>query len=93
MITKKDVEHISWLACIKIDEKEEDEFIEQFNSILEYFQQLDRVDAETIEPTFRVVDLTNVFREDKALKSLSQEESLRNSPRQEAGFFKSPRIV
>jgi aspartyl-tRNA(Asn)/glutamyl-tRNA(Gln) amidotransferase subunit C len=93
MITKEDVKHISWLASIKIDENEEDEFIEQFNSILEYFQQLDEADTETIEPTYRVVDLANVFREDKALRSLSQEESLRNSPRQEAGYFRSPRIV
>jgi aspartyl-tRNA(Asn)/glutamyl-tRNA(Gln) amidotransferase subunit C len=93
MITKEDVKHISWLASIKMDENEEDEFIEQFNSILEYFQQLDEVDTETIEPTYRVVDLANVFREDNALRSLSQEESLRNSPRQEAGYFRSPRIV
>jgi aspartyl-tRNA(Asn)/glutamyl-tRNA(Gln) amidotransferase subunit C len=93
MITKRDVEHISWLACIKIDGNEEDEFIDQFNSILEYFQQLDNVDVETIEPTFRVVDLANIFREDETQRSLSQEESLRNSPRQEAGYFKSPRIV
>jgi aspartyl-tRNA(Asn)/glutamyl-tRNA(Gln) amidotransferase subunit C len=93
MITRDDVEHISWLASIKISDEEKDEFVEQFNSILEYFHQLDEVETEGIEPTYRVVDLANIFREDKISRSLSQEEALKNAPRRENGYFKSPRIV
>lgn len=93
MITREDVEHISWLASIKIEDEEKDEFVEQFNSILEYFHQLDEVDTEDVEPTYRVVDLSNIFREDAACESLSQEEALKNAPRRENGYFKSPRIV
>jgi aspartyl-tRNA(Asn)/glutamyl-tRNA(Gln) amidotransferase subunit C len=93
MITREDVEHISWLASIKITDEEKDEFVGQFNSILEYFHQLDEVETEGIEPTYRVVDLANVFREDITSKSLSQEEALKNAPRRENGYFKSPRIV
>ncbi|HEX7444918.1 MAG TPA: Asp-tRNA(Asn)/Glu-tRNA(Gln) amidotransferase subunit GatC [Methanothrix sp.] len=93
MITKEDVEHISWLASIKIEDEEKDEFVEQFNSILEYFHQLDEVDTDGVEPTYRVLDLANIFREDVARKSLSQEEALKNAPRRENGYFKSPRIV
>lgn len=93
MITKEDVEHISWLASIKIEDEEKDEFVEQFNTILEYFHQLDEVDTNGVEPTYRVVDLVNIFREDVARKSLSQEEALKNAPRRENGYFKSPRIV
>jgi aspartyl-tRNA(Asn)/glutamyl-tRNA(Gln) amidotransferase subunit C len=93
MITREDVEHISWLASIKIEDEEKDEFVEQFNSILEYFHQLDEVDTEDVEPTYRVVDLSNIFREDATCKSLSQEEALKNAPRRENGYFKSPRIV
>jgi aspartyl-tRNA(Asn)/glutamyl-tRNA(Gln) amidotransferase subunit C len=93
MITSKDVEHISWLASIKINDEEKEKFVEQFNSILEYFHQLDEVDTEGVEPTYRVVDLANVFREDATSKSLTQEEALRNAPKRENGYFKSPRIV
>jgi len=93
MITKEDVEHISWLASIKIEDEEKDEFVVQFNSILEYFHQLDEVDTDGVEPTYRVVDLANIFREDVARKSLSQKEALKNAPRRENGYFKSPRIV
>jgi aspartyl-tRNA(Asn)/glutamyl-tRNA(Gln) amidotransferase subunit C len=93
MITREDVEHISWLASIKISDEEKEKFVDQFNSILEYFHQLDEVDTEDIEPTYRVVDLANVFRDDIACKSLTQEEALKNAPRRENGYFKSPRIV
>jgi len=93
MITRVDVEHIGWLASIKIEDDEKDKLVEQFNSILEYFHQLDEVDTEGVEPTYRVVELANIFREDVACPSLSQEEALRNAPRRENGYFKSPRIV
>ena len=93
MISSKDVEHISWLASIKINEDEKEKFVEQFNSILEYFHQLDEVDTDGVEPTYRVVDLANVFREDATSKSMTQEEALKNAPKRENGYFKSPRIV
>ena len=93
MITREDVEHISWLASIKISDEEKEKFVDQFNSILDYFHQLDEVDTEGIEPTYRVVDLTNVFRDDVACKSLTKEEALKNAPKIENGYFKSPRIV
>ena len=69
------------------------QLVEQFNSILEYFHQLDLVDTEGVEPTYRVVDLANIFREDIARGSLTQDEALFNAPRRENGYFKSPRIV
>ena len=93
MITKEDVGHISWLASIKIDDGEKDELVEHFNSILEYFHQLDEVDTEGVKPTYRVVDLANIFREDAACASLFQDQALNNAPRTENGYFKSPRIV
>jgi aspartyl-tRNA(Asn)/glutamyl-tRNA(Gln) amidotransferase subunit C len=93
MITREDVQHIGWLASIKIEDEEKDELVEHFNTILEYFEQLDEVDTEGVEPTYRVVDLANIFREDAAYESLSQEQALKNAPRRENGYFKSPRIV
>lgn len=93
MITMEDVEHISWLASIKIADQEKEEFVAQLGSVLEYFQQLDEVETKDVEPTYRVVDLANIFRDDIPDESLDQEEALSNAPRKEEGYFKSPRIV
>jgi aspartyl-tRNA(Asn)/glutamyl-tRNA(Gln) amidotransferase subunit C len=51
------------------------------------------VNTENIEPTHHVIGLTNVFREDVADVSLSQEEVLKNAPKHDKGFIKGPRIV
>lgn len=93
MITEKDVEHICSLACIDLTEKETGLFAKQFNSILDYFRELDEVNTDDVEPTYHVIGLTNVFREDVAVESLSQEVALSNVPRTEKGFVKGPRIV
>ncbi|MEM1515274.1 MAG: Asp-tRNA(Asn)/Glu-tRNA(Gln) amidotransferase subunit GatC [Candidatus Bathyarchaeia archaeon] len=92
-IKKKDVEHIAWLAHIELTEMEKELFVEQFNRILELFRKIDEVNTEGVPPTYHVVDLKNVFREDEVRESLSKEEALKNAPRKENGFFKSPRIV
>ncbi|MGC9515533.1 Asp-tRNA(Asn)/Glu-tRNA(Gln) amidotransferase subunit GatC [Methanocrinis sp.] len=93
MITGEDVDHISWLASINVAEEEKEAFVASFNSVLDYFHQLDELDTEDVEPTYRVVDLTNVFREDVVAESISQEEALSNASRRENSYFKSPRIV
>jgi aspartyl-tRNA(Asn)/glutamyl-tRNA(Gln) amidotransferase subunit C len=93
MITEKDVEHIGSLACVDLTDRETELFAKQFNSILDYFKELDAVNTENVEPTYHVIGLTNVFREDVADESLTQEEVLKNAPKHDKGFIKGPRIV
>jgi aspartyl-tRNA(Asn)/glutamyl-tRNA(Gln) amidotransferase subunit C len=93
VITEEDVEHISKLACIEISDKEKGLFVKNFNSILDYFKELDEVNTDNVEPTYHVIGLTNVFREDETGESLSQEEALKNTQRTDKGYFKGPRIV
>ena len=68
-ISVKDVEHIGSLACIELSEQEKERFAKQFNSILDYFKELDGLNTENVEPTYHVIGLTNVFREDIADES------------------------
>ena len=93
MITAKDVEHIGSLACVDLTDPETELFAKQFNSILEFFQELDGVNTEDVEPTYHVIGLTNVFREDVAAPSLPQDDALANAAKKDKGFIKGPRIV
>ena len=92
-ISVKDVQHIAGLACIDLEPAQEERFAKQFNSILEYFKELDGLNTEGVEPTYHVIGLNNVFREDEATEPLSQDEALRIAPRHEKGYVKGPRIV
>jgi len=92
-ISKKEVEHIAWLARIELSEEEKALFTEQFNQILDYFEKIDQVETEEVPPTYHVLDLVNVYREDEVLSSLSIEEALKSAPKKEKQFLKAPRIV
>lgn len=88
MIVKTDVDHIAQLACIELDDEELQEFTIQLNTILEYFEELDEVDAELTQE-----EGVNVLRADNITPSLSQQEALSNAPRVDSGYFRGPRIL
>jgi aspartyl-tRNA(Asn)/glutamyl-tRNA(Gln) amidotransferase subunit C len=88
VITTADVEQIARLACIELDEDDLQAFTIQFNAILEYFEELEGIEAELTEQ-----EELNVLREDEITPSLTQEEALANAPRVESGYFRGPRIL
>ncbi len=95
MITSKDLEHIGWLARLELSEEEKEEYAPKLNPVLDYFSDLDEVDTEGVEPTYHIIALCNVFREDEVNTkcSLGQDEALSNAPNSQDGFFKAPRMM
>jgi aspartyl-tRNA(Asn)/glutamyl-tRNA(Gln) amidotransferase subunit C len=93
MIKREEIEHISWLARIALSEEEKDLFEKQLSSILEYFAILDEAETTNVEPTHHVIGITDVVRQDEPGEGLPQSEALRNAPKEEQGYFKSPRIL
>jgi len=93
MIRKEEIEHIGWLARIELNETEKALFAAQLSSILDSFAVLDELDTEGVEPTYHVLGIKDVVREDNPGAALSQSEVLRNAAKTEEGYIKSPRIV
>ncbi|WP_419743806.1 Asp-tRNA(Asn)/Glu-tRNA(Gln) amidotransferase subunit GatC [Macrococcoides bohemicum] len=92
-VTNEQVKHVAHLARLEITEEEAAKFSSQLEAILNFADQLEEVDTENVEPTFHVLELQNVLREDVAEKSLTQEEILRNARSTESGQFKVPSIL
>jgi len=92
-ITKEEVRHVAYLARLKFKEEEEQLFTAQLNRILDYMEQLEKVDTSEVEPTFHAVTRTNVFREDSVAPSISQDLTLSNAPDRDRGFFRVPKII
>jgi len=95
MITSKDLTHIGWLARLELNEKDIEEYAPKLNPVLDYFSELDELDTEDVEPTYHVLALSNVFREDEVNTkcALDQKEALSNAPNSHDGFFKAPRMM
>lgn len=92
-ISKKDVEHVAWLARLSLTEEEKEKFTQQLGQILEHASRISQLNTEKVKPTSHAIPLKNVFREDKKGKCLSQEETLSNAPKQEKGSFVVPKII
>jgi len=92
-ISRKEVEHVAELARLRFDEAELERFTHQLNAILSYIGKLNELDTSRVEPTYHVLDLGNVLREDEVRPSLSREIALANAPERADGFFKVPRII
>jgi aspartyl-tRNA(Asn)/glutamyl-tRNA(Gln) amidotransferase subunit C len=91
-LTEAEVEHIAELAKIELTEEERELFRDQLARILEYFRKIDELDLRDIEPTTHVLDVSNVFRDDKPRESLPPGEVLKNAPEREGRYFKAPRV-
>lgn len=92
MIDENVVRHVANLSKIELREEEVERFKADFERIIEFFNQLDEVDAD-VEPTYHVLPLKNVFREDVPRKGLERDEALMNAKHREEGYFKGPRVV
>ena len=91
-IEEKDVEHVAWLSRIALTPEERRLAAKELSSIIGLFSQLDAVE-EDAEPTYHVLPVSNVFREDLAGECLAVDEALANAPRREGDYFRGPRIV
>jgi aspartyl-tRNA(Asn)/glutamyl-tRNA(Gln) amidotransferase subunit C len=92
-ITLKEVEHVARLARLELTAEEKERMRAQIDSILSYIDKLNELDTSAVEPTSHVLPMTNVFREDEVMPSLSQEEVLANAPDRHEFFFRVPRIL
>ena len=92
-ISRDEVKHVANLARFRFDEGELEKFTDQLNAILTYIDKLNELDTSEVEPTYHVLDLVNVFREDQVQPSLPREAALANAPERADGFFQVPRII
>lgn len=90
---EKLLEHLSWLARVKLYDYERELLVSDIVKIISFFNKLGEIDVKDVEPTTHVIELVNVFREDKTRKPLSPDEALKNAPSREERFFKASRIL
>lgn len=87
-VTREEVEHIANLARLQISPEETEEMANTLESILDFAKQNDSADTEGVEPTYHVLDLQNVLREDKAIKGIPQELALKMPKKQKMDNLK-----
>lgn len=84
---KIDVKKVAKLANLPLSSGEEEKYSEQLSKILDYIDQLNKVNTSNVDPTYNVSGLSNVMRKDEVTESLSQDEALSNASNKRNGFI------
>lgn len=92
-ITIEAVLNVAELARLQFDENELDKFRVQLENILDYIENLNRLDTSTVEPTYHVLEISTPLRADTVETWLSVDEALENAPSRENDFFAVPRVI
>lgn len=93
MIDREQVNKVAHLARLDITSDEAQQFTSQLNSILDYFEQLQELDTENVEPTTRAIETSNITRADKLEPFPNKKDLLRSAPEQDGDYFRVPKIM
>lgn len=86
-LSLEEIRHVAALARLGMDEDELERMQESLSSILDHIDMINELDTDAIDPTAQVVAMDNVWREDEAEESFSQETALENAADSRDGFF------
>lgn len=86
-LSRNQVKHVAKLANLPLTSEEEQKYSIQLSKILDYIEQLNKIDTSDVEPTFNVSGQSNMMEEDSIDVCLTQEETLSNAPKKMDGFF------
>jgi aspartyl-tRNA(Asn)/glutamyl-tRNA(Gln) amidotransferase subunit C len=93
MIDRSDVEYIAELARLNVSETEKESFSRQLSAVLDYMEQLNRVDTDGIEPTCFVIPKHDPLRSDTRRESLPIDRVLQNGPSIKKNYFAIPKVI
>jgi len=92
-ITEDQVKKVAQLARLSLDNNQIKHHAEQIEKILDYINQLQKIDTEDVPCTTRAIEVINVLRTDVNDKFEDRDELLNLAPSRENDFFKVPKII
>lgn len=92
-LSREDVEKVSLLARLQLDDQELDTMTEQLGQIVGYIEQLNELDTENVQPMAHAVEMVNVLADDEVRPSLDREEVLANAPKRDDECYRVPAVL
>ena len=92
-IDKNQVKKVAKLSRISLDDKKLESLSKDLVSILNFVEELKKLDTKKTEPLTSIVDKTLEPREDKINDGKIKDQILKNSPNKNDDFFIVPKVV
>ncbi len=93
-ISDDDINYLAKLSNFSVSDVEKADLKRDLSAILGYVQQLDEVDTDGVEPTYQVLDLQNVWREDEVeTPDVTPEQLISLAPETADRQIKVPKVL
>jgi len=93
-ISHQDVLHLAQLSSLQLADEEVELLASDIEHILGYVEQLSELDTTGVEPTYQVVDLQNVWRDDIVQHStVTRDDLLALAPDSANHQIKVPKVM
>ena len=87
------INKIAKLARIKLSDDEAKDLLKDMNSILDWVEQLNEVNTDSIEPLAKISSSILPQRKEESKDINTSDEILQNSPDKLEGYFAVPKVV
>ncbi len=92
-IDKNQVKKVAKLSRISLDDSKLESLSKDLDSILNFVDQLNKLDTKKTEPLTSIVDKTLEPRSDKINDGKIKDQILKNSPDKNEEFFIVPKVI
>lgn len=93
-VSKKEIKKLSKISGIALSDTEVDEYQSELTKVINSVSQLGEVDVTGVEPTYQVINLTNIWRQDEVQeRPVAREELLALAPDSKDGGIKVPKVL
>jgi aspartyl-tRNA(Asn)/glutamyl-tRNA(Gln) amidotransferase subunit C len=92
-IDQETLQKIAHLARLNFDAQTGEKMSADLSQVLDWVAQLQEIDTQNVAPLTSMSSEINVLREDQVGVQLTQEQALKNAPKQENGFFSVPKVM
>lgn len=92
-ITNDMVDKLADLAKLNFTPEEKTNLISDLSKITGFFEKLNEVNTDNVEPLIFMTDEVNVLREDEVQQPITKEEALVNAPAKDSDYFRVPKFT
>jgi aspartyl-tRNA(Asn)/glutamyl-tRNA(Gln) amidotransferase subunit C len=92
-ISRQEIEKVALLGRLRLSEAELATMTAELGKIVQYVDQLTKVNTDGVEPMAHAIEIANVFRADEVTASLPRDEALANAPHHDERGYLVPAVL
>jgi aspartyl-tRNA(Asn)/glutamyl-tRNA(Gln) amidotransferase subunit C len=92
-LTKEKLNRLAKLARLAVTESEGQDLRGQLTKVIDFFDQIQALDTDGVEPLITPAEIEDRFRDDAPESSSTAEEMVANAPSRQGSLFKVPPVV